>query len=74
MKVDGEGFPVNPGISFLEPGHFKNVLRVREMNDHKFYPISERSGEERYDGGPTNSFFGIWSSIYIVGHDRQGYP
>ena len=74
MKVDGEGFPVNPGIPFLKPKHSKNDLRARETNDHKFYHVSERSRGERDDRGPTNSSLGVWSSIYIVGCDRRGYP
>ena len=42
-QVNGEYFPVDLGVPFLEPGHSKNDLWIKEANDHKFNHVSKRS-------------------------------
>ena len=68
-KIDSECFPVNFGVPFLESGHTKDDLGMREMNDHKFNCVRERSEGEGNNGGPTNGSFGVRSSINIIGSD-----
>ena len=40
------------------------------MNDHESNHVGEGSGGERDDRGPTNYFFGVGDSVYVVGDDR----
>ena len=42
-KVDGVLDPINFGVPFLEPGHSKNDLRLRESYNHEFHCVREGS-------------------------------
>ena len=42
-KVNGVLDPINFGVPFLEPGHSKNDLRLRESYNHEFHCVREGS-------------------------------
>ena len=43
VEVNGEYFPIDLGVPFLEPRHSKDNLGMKETDDHKFNHVSERS-------------------------------
>ena len=67
MKIDGKYSPINLGVRFLEPGHAKDNLGVRESNDYKFDCVSEGSGSEGDNHCPTNGSLVVGCSINIIG-------
>ena len=46
-EVNREVNPINDGVPFLEPGHAKDDLRVRETNNHELNLVKERTSVER---------------------------
>ena len=73
VKVDGECFSIDLEVPFLEPGHSKDNLGMRETNNHEFNHVNERPEGEGDDSGPTNSSFHIRGSINIVSCDGRRY-
>ena len=67
MKINGKCSPIDLGILFLEPGHAKDNLGVRESNDHEFDCVSEGSGSEGDNCRPTNGSLVVGCSINIIG-------
>ena len=41
LKVDSILNPINLWVPFLEPGHFKDNLGLREPYNHEFYHVRE---------------------------------
>ena len=41
-EVNGEVNPIDDGVPLLEPGHAKDDLRAREMNNHELNLVGER--------------------------------
>ena len=46
-EVNREVNPINNGVPLLEPGHAKDDLRVREMNNHELDLVGERTTVEK---------------------------
>ena len=72
MEINGKCSPINPGVPFLEPGHAKNNLGVRELNDHEFDCVSEGSRSEGDNHCPTNGSFVVGGSIDAISDNGEG--
>ena len=46
-EVNREVNPINDGVPLLEPGHAKDDLRAREIDNHELSLVGERTSVER---------------------------
>ena len=73
MKINGKHSPIDLGIPFLEPGHAKDNLGTRELNDHEFDCVSEGSGSEGDNCCPMNGSPIVGGSINVISGNGGGY-
>ena len=72
MKINGKHSPIDPGVPFLEPGHAKNNLGMKESNDHEFDCVSKGSGSEGDNHYPMNGFFVVGGSSDVISGNGGG--